>query len=421
MRKLSVIHIFLLSTISSFGQWELIDTSTVDFYRDLEILSSNRVLFMGSINGQAASLIYNPIVEEFDTTFIATGNQVYLSHALNDSTVIAISFVAPSTMDVYKTSDRGQSFSKIGDFPLVYGQCHDFHFVNDTLGFFIGASGGAGVHKTVDGGQTWNQIYDSSLTYPEIGGCAMDNYFSSLFNITGGLFLQSNNYGINWTESYTNIPDRWFESMDFNESNGDIIIGGMGGQGSPNFNYGVIAKTSDFGNTWTYTDIIEAYQIRDVEMVSSSIGYAVGPYTTGGSHSLYKTYDGGDTWHPQEIINAPGYNAVSEVVKCLSVDTCFACGDWGELLQTFNGGIGIHEYDFAPLLAVYPNPVADVINLAGIPFDLKASYSIYSIDGRIIQTGRLEQSISVTDLIAGTYLIRVYADQGERTLKFVKE
>ncbi|MCB9198088.1 MAG: T9SS type A sorting domain-containing protein [Flavobacteriales bacterium] len=420
MSKPLIIYLLLLSFITSFGQWEMVDTSSFSHYRDLEVLGSDKVIFVGAIHDSAGVLIYDVADQSFDTTMISGHTIIPHSHKLNDSTVIVLAFKLFDTLNVFKTTDYGFTFNKIGSFNLTYGNCHDLHFVNDTLGFFAGANNGTGCHKTIDGGQTWEQIYDSSLTNPNIGACAIDHYFSSVFFVDGNGMAQSDDYGMNWQIKSSNLSNRSFSSVDFNQFNGDIVFGGMGAHGSPNFNYGVIAKTSDFGNTWTYTDIIEAYQIRDVEMVSVTEGYATGPYTTGGSHTVYKTYDGGSTWYPQEIVNWVGGQVSAHALKCKSVDTCYICGEWGTILQTFNGGVGIHDYDFAPLLAVYPNPVTDVLNLAGIPFDLKANYSIYSIDGRIIQTGRLEQSISVTDLITGTYLIRVYSEEGERTLKFMK-
>lgn len=85
------------------------------------------------------------------------------------------------------------------------------------------------------------------------------------------------------------------------------------------------------------------------------------------------------------------------------------------ILAAFFNGTGIDE-NGNTLISLYPNPAFDKIRIEGI--EGETEISIYNAFGVCIQTQTLigEEEISVGDLTAGLYLIRI----GHQTLKFVK-
>jgi hypothetical protein len=86
--------------------------------------------------------------------------------------------------------------------------------------------------------------------------------------------------------------------------------------------------------------------------------------------------------------------------------------------------LGTPSFEFSDLIALYPNPANDVINLsakAGI--NLK-SIEIYNTLGQLLMAlpnDSNERRIDVSHLTGGTYMIKVYTDQGQSHTKFVKK
>ncbi|MDR1758732.1 MAG: Omp28-related outer membrane protein [Bacteroidales bacterium] len=74
-------------------------------------------------------------------------------------------------------------------------------------------------------------------------------------------------------------------------------------------------------------------------------------------------------------------------------------------------------------LQVYPNPAKDHIVIAGLPRDLLQNVQIFDLTGRIIVNGQLStlNSIDVSTLSTGMYLLRVQTTAGTVMKKFVKE
>lgn len=70
---------------------------------------------------------------------------------------------------------------------------------------------------------------------------------------------------------------------------------------------------------------------------------------------------------------------------------------------------------------LYPNPVkGDVLNIANLEAD--SSYRIYNMMGQELGNGKIEnESISVGNLAAGTYLIEVSNVNGSTTKRFIKQ
>ena len=85
-------------------------------------------------------------------------------------------------------------------------------------------------------------------------------------------------------------------------------------------------------------------------------------------------------------------------------------------LAAFFNGTGVDEND-GTAIHLYPNPANDKIRLEGLEGDTEIS--IYNAFGICVKALTIngENEVSVNDLAAGLYLIRI---DGHQTVKFVK-
>jgi hypothetical protein len=73
-----------------------------------------------------------------------------------------------------------------------------------------------------------------------------------------------------------------------------------------------------------------------------------------------------------------------------------------------------------PLFTLFPNPVTDVLHIVHTATDV--SYKIFSVDGKLIQSGDLiNTSIPVNTLQKGIYLVEITADGSSQVQKFIKK
>ena len=418
MKLILFITLFYSSLFCCYGQWEIIDTSANSSYNDLEIISESKVLFFGDVEGKSGVIHYNPINELLDTVIISNSGQITHSFLINDTTLLALHNLS----DVYISKDSGFTFNLIGGFPLIGGSTFDFHFINDTIGFFTWCDNGNGSYKSVDGGETWSQIYDSTLFFNSVnlGGCGVDNLNSSVYKVSGTVFLQSTNYGVNWIEQSTNTVNRSYKNIDVNEFDGSLFLCGIGFQGSPNFNYGTIAKSVDYGNTWTIIDIPEARWLNDIEMASATVGYTVGPFINSGSGVIYKTIDSGNSWFSQNFSNFSNFYVSPKCIKCRGEDTCYVVGSYGLIAKTNNGGVGIDEFASIKHSSIYPNPAKGHISVSFSKEFLNVNYTIHSLQGHLVGTGSLNGDIIIENLRNGAYILTISNGEFIETHKFIK-
>jgi Peptidase C10 family. len=77
----------------------------------------------------------------------------------------------------------------------------------------------------------------------------------------------------------------------------------------------------------------------------------------------------------------------------------------------------VHEVAIQQPLAVYPNPVSDVLHIDNLPFE-EVDYSIFNIMGQKVAAGSTSGSVSVADLAKGLYILQVKGDKYLKTAKF---
>lgn len=321
-----------------------------------------------------------------------------------------IGYIGSDYSIILKTSDAGQTWitQTVPEFSFDTRMI----YCTDSLTCFAGK---ALMFKTFDGGLNWvaetnaNPLLDVSFPSPNIGY---------------GLWSNTSDGGNTWTNP-SSYPTGLTPDYDCIFFNNDSIgwLGGMGSQGTPHFNYGKIAKSTDFGQTWTETNFqYEMLGIRDIVFINDSVGWACGNGQSGNSRQIMKTVDGGLNWHKQFLNYTTNYSAVTQM-QCLNDSLCYAISGW-QVFKTTNAGgpmigLGINEKDNFNQLLVYPNPSKEFIKIQ----ETNSAITIYNITGEIVFQTMLNQSkeINISSLKVGLYFINYTNSKGTHTVKFIKE
>jgi hypothetical protein len=87
-----------------------------------------------------------------------------------------------------------------------------------------------------------------------------------------------------------------------------------------------------------------------------------------------------------------------------------------DTLQVNISGIGLNDPDKIELTA-HPNPTEGVVSLN---ISLIGTYEIYTIDGRVLETGTAKKDYDLTTYPKGVYHLRLSTDDGSKVLKVVK-
>lgn len=141
------------------------------------------------------------------------------------------------------------------------------------------------------------------------------------------------------------------------------------------------------------------------------------------SDSFYVSFSGFGTWVNIPVPESHEYEwrAVEEKEPVLLVKTSMVQGTENvnsvEYREVYT--VGIEEKQI--LVSMYPNPAQDVLNFASqTVFD---TYTVYSTDGKEIMNGNLsagKQSVDVSSLHKGTYMISLKSANGSAVKSFVK-
>lgn len=72
--------------------------------------------------------------------------------------------------------------------------------------------------------------------------------------------------------------------------------------------------------------------------------------------------------------------------------------------------------------SVFPNPFTDQINVIGVAQTQEVTYEVYSIDGRMIKAGKLDNAQAyLADIPSGIYLLQLHSDGKSETKKIIKK
>jgi uncharacterized delta-60 repeat protein len=78
------------------------------------------------------------------------------------------------------------------------------------------------------------------------------------------------------------------------------------------------------------------------------------------------------------------------------------------------------SFDDANTFVIYPNPVQDVLHLQANNFSIIKAVKIYDLQGKVVIQDT-NDTINVSNLSKGLYIVKIISEEGEFTKKFIKE
>lgn len=337
---------------------------------------------------------------------------------------------------IMKTTDGGQNWNSqsLGATQLL----RKLQFTSDAVGYILGLSGlGTDIFKTIDGGENWNPIYsvdliditdiscvnedviyvsfeDGSLKKSIDGGSLFANVTSdsgveSIQFISenvgyasgdGGAILKTTNGGINWIEVFqVEIPT--FESSIFYFVNENI------GFVKSRID---LYRTTDGGETFVYLDSVDSVMLNlfaptenilwgisvDVPLNNSSVLTMRGEVMDDGSF--------------EKVLRWPQFRSLHFINPTLG----YGVNGGGEIFKNTTGLLDLNSSTFQSSINVFPNPVADLLNISvknGMTFH---QILIYNSLGSIVFQKKYSQNedmqVNVKSFSKGIYVLEIETD-----------
>ncbi|MDN3491977.1 T9SS type A sorting domain-containing protein [Winogradskyella bathintestinalis] len=87
-----------------------------------------------------------------------------------------------------------------------------------------------------------------------------------------------------------------------------------------------------------------------------------------------------------------------------------------------NGTLGVNDFANASALHIYPNPVADELQIKGIQNEQIAQLSVYNLNGQQLIESTSVDALDVSNLVTGVYMLNVVTNDGKtHTEKLLKK
>jgi photosystem II stability/assembly factor-like uncharacterized protein len=227
-----------------------------------------------------------------------------------------------SASAIIKTTDGGKSWSN--RIKNLYLNLKDITFVNDTVGFVVGANGT--ILKTTDCGESWFHLNSGTTKVLNSVHFVDEN----LGFVAGNehCLLKTTDGGLSWFNTY--IPS-WADIIKV------YFVNENQGYATAVFNMeAAYLETSDGGNTWhkiTIPGLITTF--TDIYFVDEQNGYMLGGDLS--PMVIMKTTDGGTTWN-YYLFGSHGYTTFTSIFFT-DAFTGYASNVIGEVYKTYNGGL----------------------------------------------------------------------------------
>lgn len=263
---------------------------------------------------------------------------------------------------------------KIEDPDYLGESINDIHFINNEIGFIVGSciryeSFGI-IYKTMDGGETWSKV--NTFNYGgSTGGHSilMFDEYNGFVDGGGSLFLRTSDgcntlhiihspsnsashggnekvkindstaiigclrtfdYGTTWTKLQEFSNEYGINPMRRNISN-TFFESGYGLYASSD---GIIAETSDYGDSWNVLRSDPTDAFTTIEIVDSNVFIA-------GGNRIIKSIDKGLTWYEtfnQHEKNIQDIRFINEQIGFATLIDNLDSNIYGEVLKTIDGG-----------------------------------------------------------------------------------
>jgi photosystem II stability/assembly factor-like uncharacterized protein len=233
-----------------------------------------------------------------------------------------VGYASREFSNIFKTVDGGETWKEL---PSISSSVYGIQILNQDEIFVAGEHGA--LYKSSNGGNSWESISD---THSLIWANDLKAVFFLDENIgfaTGmrGRIIKTTNGGATWS-SYA-VTYEQIRQIEPTASN--IVYATT---------YSKIMKSSDTGRTWTVMNgPVNDLEVKKIQFINSTDGFALCPGYYSGSTALYKTNDSGVTWTKTHLTDQMS----SADLSCLyfvSSDVGFVSGGFNPVLKTIDGG-----------------------------------------------------------------------------------
>ncbi|HRI47762.1 MAG TPA: YCF48-related protein, partial [Ignavibacteriaceae bacterium] len=276
-------------------------------------------------------------------------------------------FVLGSRGDYWKSTDLGFSWIRLPKFTTT--SILKANFYNERRGAVSSSSGITRI--TTDGGEKWNVISNFMLIFRGIAWYGYNKI--CLVGNAGNIKITTDAGGI-WSTTIAPFG-RDFHDIVFRDSLLGIAVGKSG----------VIARTTNGGNNWSYTNV-RTLNLNAVKFLNHDTVVAVGDYGT-----LQYSTNQGETWAEYDT----GINFHFNDLGGKSLDQLYFVGSSGKIFSTIDPILlSNNDNDNNPLTGTgyqlfqnYPNPFNPTTTITyQIPKEGLVTLKIYDILGKEVTT-----------------------------------
>lgn len=410
MKKILLAAVCCILFTGAFAQWTVIlNRPGVDF-KDI-YARDNRIIAVGSRFAGFVPyiLLSNNKGKTWDSMMTSPTGRFFETITFKDKDTGYIGGYAGGSFMLTST-DGGQNWQYVIADNNNTG-IKDMMFLNDKVGFASGygdeqfSSGNC--YYTTDGGQNWR--YSGSPAGSPLDSITLTNI--QFLDIQTGyginseesnLLLKTTDTGMNWDIVYKHTAT--IGAVYFWNVNDGIMTD----------YYADIYKTTDGGKTWVKkgTSPTFPFSAKSFAFVDKMTGYAAGFFNV-----LMKTTDGGETWTRQTMPEDASFFRVrvfNGVAYAMAYDG---------LVMASERVSDVKEVVLEDIMNIYPNPANNILNISTVnSIHKNIAVILFDISGREIAiatttTGLVRMNTS--DIPAGTYIVKITADDKSMTGKIV--
>lgn len=317
---------------------------------------------------------------------------------------------------IYQTIDGGVSwFNPVPQaFQSPTSFCNWVHFFDENTGVAIGdpIAGNQFEHwRTTDGGSTWDLVTTPTAASGEWGynggNVAVGNTMWAVTN--KGKLLRTSDAGATWVKLNTPITDFGGANVNgrliFSDANTGLILATTNGGTS----YSVY-RTFDGGNTWsTATPFTGGYNriltyIPGTTTIVATGANATPPAVPGSAYSN----DNGETWIT--IDSGEQRGAVAFLDGSTGWTGGFNADEFTGGIFKFDGSLSVSAPVAGGKLSAYPNPSNGILNIANSASEI-TEVAIFDMLGKQVLTKEFSAmntvEMNISSLQTGAYIARV--------------
>lgn len=350
---------------------------------------------------------------------------------IDESTAFAslITFPEEDSSRIYKTTDGGSTWNFIPSaFNGPYEACIDIHFFDENNGVGFGAPilGPLTIYTTNDGGDNWEKVAEENMPTPLVNEGMLiytgnGSYGASgntlWFGTTKGRIYKTTDQGNNWVahEIDTNYT---IHTVDFkDELNGVAVSLREDLASGPTKNR--IYVTTDGGETWNLANNYpELYpRISVVNYLPGSENTYVSTHGRPTGKGVMISYDGGMNWM---VINTERIGAAEFLSETYGWGGGLTSTTENGLFKWSGEELGLNS-EVQNSAIIYPTVTSDIIRIVNSEKLTTDHAKCYSLNGKVINLQINQNTIDVSHLDNGIYLLLIQTDSGAVTEKFVKK